>query len=73
MSWHPKAKCLDVKGDPFFPQRGNYSRALAICASCPVSAECLDEALTQETDALSGRYGMRGGLTPDERYQLAAR
>lgn len=35
-------------------------RAKAICAGCPVKAECL-------ADAEPGDYMIRGGLTPEER------
>lgn len=38
------------------------------CLSCPVRAECLRRAL--ETGE---RYGIWGGMTPDERRDLARR
>lgn len=41
---------------------GDYSRARALCAVCPVVQECLDYALmTAET------AGMWGGMSPSER------
>lgn len=59
--------------DAFYPERPSstsYNRARAICAACPVSAECLAAALAEEgTTGL--RDGMRAGLTPDERHRIA--
>lgn len=37
--------------------------AVAICATCPVTAECLEDALTRDD-----RNGVWGGLTPLGRY-----
>lgn len=49
----------------FFPapgQRGKAARAKRVCARCPVRAACLADAL-----ATHDEYGIRGGLTPNER------
>jgi len=58
----------------FFPEHGKgaaaYRQARRICASCPVTAECLDVAMRQE-EAGGGRHGIVGGLTPAERHELA--
>ena len=40
------------------------AEAKAVCAGCPVRAECLDEALARIPD------GIAGGLTPAERRRL---
>jgi hypothetical protein len=40
-----------------------------VCRSCPVRAECLAEALEQETSA-AYTYGVRGGLPAVERIEL---
>ena len=37
-----------------------------VCSTCPVRQECLSDALTEHTDG-GYPYGMRGGLTEDER------
>ncbi|MTA96041.1 MAG: WhiB family transcriptional regulator, partial [Actinobacteria bacterium] len=42
--------------------------AKAICASCPVLAQCRDHAL-----AVQEPYGIWGGLSEDERAELIAR
>ena len=58
--------------DWFFPEagsgRGTYDTGRAICAGCPVRAECADYAINGDG---SWRYhGLWGGLTPDQRRQL---
>lgn len=54
----------------FFPSGSNpnYERARKICATCPLKAPCLQYAL--ETDQ---KWGMWGGLSPEERTALRRR
>jgi WhiB family transcriptional regulator, redox-sensing transcriptional regulator len=47
------------------------SRALALCAGCPVRAECLELSLRQWHGA--GRYGIWGGTLERERRALRRR
>jgi hypothetical protein len=70
--WRQSAACQDVDPDLFFPATesgANYDRqvaaAKAVCVRCPVRAQCLVEALARLP------YGVAGGLTEDERRQLA--
>jgi WhiB family redox-sensing transcriptional regulator len=71
--WAERAACRDPKVDPelFFPvsESGPAARqvaaAKAICARCPVAAQCRDWALQVGEPA-----GIWGGMTPDERRQL---
>lgn len=74
MTWRDEALCAQTDPDLWFPERdgdratNNYAAARAICARCPVRAECLEYALEQHlTD------GMWGGLTPYERVALTVR
>lgn len=76
--WRNRAACLGADDAIFFPSRpagepgggDMYQTARAICHGCPVTAECLTNALVIE--ALDGkRWGMRGGLTPNERDRVA--
>ena len=70
------AACAGVSPDVFFPvpassgrtpkagRPDKYAEARAICARCPVRAECLEFA---DTYTHTYDHGMFGGLDPDER------
>lgn len=68
--WRVRAACRDVDPELFFPigdcgpELEQVAAAKAVCARCPVVAECLPFALV----ALS--EGVAGGLTGEERRQL---
>lgn len=72
--WRTQAACAGHSPSLWFPEgSGNAhgpatQRALAICRSCPVSADCLDHALTQPE-----HHGIWGGLTETERGLLTGR
>lgn len=68
MSWQQDAACLGCDPALFFPERGNsqgVEAAKAVCAACPVRAECLADALESKETA-----GIRGGLSSVERRSL---
>lgn len=75
--WTAVAACAGMDPDIFHPHgKGNalYIRARAVCARCPVRAQCLAEALAVEVSRTGEyRHGMWGGLTPDERASLYRR
>ena len=53
----------------FFPvTAGEEAEALAVCATCPVRAQCLEQALRD-----GERDGIWGGATPEERRRIARR
>jgi WhiB family transcriptional regulator, redox-sensing transcriptional regulator len=71
--WRDRAACRDVDVDAelFFPtaeagpaRDAQVAAAKAVCARCPVRAECLTEAL------LRIPHGIAGGLTEHERRRL---
>jgi WhiB family redox-sensing transcriptional regulator len=69
--WRARAACRDVDPEVFSPVAeagpvlaAQVAQAKAVCAGCPVRAECLAYAL----EALP--YGIAGGLTEDERRGL---
>ena len=69
--WHEQALCRQAAGDPriyFAVKGGGVHLAKQICALCPFRRECLQEAMDFEGDL---RYGVWGGLTPEERHELA--
>lgn len=70
--WRHDAVCRDEDPELFFPV-GNSGPALqqvaeakAVCARCPVAAQCLSWALEAGQDA-----GVWGGMNEDERRQVA--
>lgn len=72
--WLHRALCRDYDPDLFFPI-GTTGPALiqveeakAVCARCPVTAECLGWALETGQD-----HGVWGGLSEDERRKLRLR
>ena len=64
--WWDEVVCAQTDPELFFPETGNRPReAKKVCARCPVRAECLTYALTQDRV-----YGVWGGTTEQERRQL---
>jgi WhiB family redox-sensing transcriptional regulator len=72
-TWRDRAACRSTEHhqvDPelFFPEpeeTDKITAAKALCAQCPVRRTCLDAALDNRD-----RYGIRGGLTEEERESL---
>lgn len=63
--WRQAAACRAPGVDPewFFPESAeDRRRAVAVCRTCPVAAECLAAA-----DGDDDRWGVRGGLTAWQR------
>lgn len=77
--WRVAAACAAPGIDPevFFPIDSGpagelaVARAKALCASCPVRAECLADVMAVEDPA--ERWGVTGGLSPVERAALFER
>lgn len=70
--WTLDAACLEYPGDLWYPEKGSNSvPAKRICAQCPVRDECLTDAMLAEGPALWGRFGIVGGLSPNERNRLS--
>lgn len=67
ISWREKAACRGMDTNFFFPKLGVNAKQVreikAICASCPVTVQCLDIALEQDID----NHGFFGGTSPNER------
>jgi WhiB family redox-sensing transcriptional regulator len=77
--WLLKRACADTPVEVFFDATEVTSKterdeavkvAKAICRSCPVRRDCLEQAMKEEGSAAAGRYGVRGYLTPQERRKL---
>lgn len=85
MTWHEQAACSglegrvffddiwgeDAEGEPLPPVPEALERAKAVCAGCPVRLACHLEVMALEGDAAdSRRFGLRGGVTPSQRYSI---
>ena len=65
MKWQAKAACTPEDSALMFSELGSkVARMKAICANCPVQVQCLALGMDDE-------FGIFGGMTPDERKQLA--
>ena len=73
-AWLDDAACRGIGPEAFFPTEMNLTgarRAIAICDDCSVRLACLISAMHEEERTYGGRHGIRGGLTPTQRMQLA--
>lgn len=65
--------CTDEDPEMFFPSytedaRHEVEEAKAVCRSCPLIFDCLEDALE-----VGDKWAVAGGTTPAERDQLAER
>lgn len=66
--WRQQAACRGIDTAVFFPEtrkRDDYAAAMRICASCPVSDECLKDALRDRE-----KRGVWGGTTEQDRRRI---
>jgi WhiB family redox-sensing transcriptional regulator len=72
MNTQTEAPCLSVSPELFFseaPKR--VAEAKALCATCNDRPSCLSLALKAEAgESLANRFGIFGGMTPEERFAL---
>jgi WhiB family transcriptional regulator, redox-sensing transcriptional regulator len=73
--WRNQAECLKVDPELFFPvgetspnDKQQIKDALAVCAMCRVTDQCLDYALTNNQT-----IGVWGGLSANKRQSLKRR
>jgi WhiB family transcriptional regulator, redox-sensing transcriptional regulator len=65
--WRDEALCRQTDPEIFFPDKGQTATAAKkVCAVCPARDACLTDAITQRE-----KYGVRGGMTPNERKTYA--
>lgn len=71
LRWWERAACLGRDREIFFATtRAGQAAAKAFCRRCPVVEQCLRDALRAETGRkASGRFGVVGGATPEERVR----
>ena len=68
--WHQDAKCKGLTElfyieDAGRPSRKRLAKPLAVCAACPVTDQCLQDALDRREP-----FGIWGGTTPAERAAM---
>ncbi|SIN11898.1 WhiB family transcriptional regulator [Mycobacteroides abscessus subsp. abscessus] len=68
--WTEQALCPETDPELFYPTPGSPGRTMAkaakaICARCPVAAECLEYAFRANEE-----YGIFGGVTAHERMVM---
>jgi WhiB family redox-sensing transcriptional regulator len=67
--WRDHAACLGQDPELFYPNIGEERRdAITICRTCPVTTQCLQEALD-----FGDRHGIWGATTPNDRTNLVRR
>jgi Transcription factor WhiB len=83
--WDERSACLGSDTDLFFEgalrngqdvraRREHVEVSAKFCDVCPVRRECLAHALIEEaTSPMKHRYGLRGCLTPAQRYSVTKR
>ena len=84
MTWESRAACAGLDLNTFFDDiwttgedndgpldREAYEKAKAVCATCPVRIACYLSAMAEEgPSAVNRRFGVRGGVTPEQRYSI---
>lgn len=71
--WMHDALCAQTDPEIFFPDKGGSTReAKGVCARCPVAAECLDYALSDEQTSYTSPFyfGIWGGTSERERRTI---
>jgi WhiB family transcriptional regulator, redox-sensing transcriptional regulator len=66
--WTELAKCRTAEPDALFVKGAAQQNAKLLCRGCPVIAECLADALDNQTE-----FGVWGGMTERERRALLKR
>jgi len=65
IEWVSKAHCRSVDPDELFVGGAAQRKAVVICRYCPVTAECLADALDSQME-----FGVWGGMTVRQRRVL---
>lgn len=68
--WRDRADCRGAGPDLWFPpaSEGGTSPAVAVCLSCPVRLDCLQDAFAYErTETAALITGIRGGISATQR------
>jgi hypothetical protein len=67
--WWNDAACRGTDPDRWFSGKTTQAMIDLYCVACPVTQQCLSDAIAQERqDPDADAYGGRGGMTPEERW-----
>ena len=66
--WAAQAACRASQPDKLFVRGAEQNKAKQVCGACPVTTECLAEALDNQIE-----WGVWGGMTERERRALLRR
>lgn len=68
-AWWERAACAGAPLEVFYDdyRSGRGSRAAQLCAVCPVTEQCLRDALRTESQQYAGPWGFRAGRTASQR------
>lgn len=69
--WQDDAACRGQKTEIFY--RKDPEVAQLICQRCPVTEDCLVDALRTESARQGFRHGVLGGMTPTQRQSFYRR
>lgn len=69
--WQQQAKCRKLPTEIFY--RADTTVAQFICRTCQVSEDCLVDTLKTEPTKIGGRFGVFGGMTPQQRERFYRR
>lgn len=75
VAWMEQAACAGRDPELWFTFDADEQEvALAVCRSCPVLDVCLEDVMQEEGGkGAHSRFGIRGGLLPNERFNLNKR
>jgi WhiB family redox-sensing transcriptional regulator len=75
-SWWKHARCRNLPKELFFPEdevKATMEKAKEVCFACQVREICLEDALRRETGGEYANFGVFGGMTPKERFEVRRR
>lgn len=72
-AWTRDALCLQFDPELWYPDAGQPgTEAKQICEQCPARVSCFVASMREEDGiGRESRFGIRGGLTPTERWRLS--
>lgn len=70
--WRDHGQCHGVEMTPDSTDYdgAEWAELRAVCRGCPVTTQCLAAAMAAEGSRVTGRFGMWGGMDPQQRTNL---